>query len=366
MPVRESFSHSSAIKRLHVIGPPSWVVEEFRHGLERGSGGRNHPGRDDSWHISAHDGLSPVIDLTDGDGLWSSPGSLIALGDWRRRAGLPRPRVKAPPADVMARLPYSLTRHHIVVAHARDILSGQAFTGSPSPSWTFPDDLEQRPWSRVASGRVGGFRAARRTATDLRTALSESPGESLIEISENVEGLVEEWCAIVDPADAAVLACCGTCVHRRAGGADIITVFDGARFEASHRAAVMATASTIGATLRAILRPPPSQTPIGTSLRGSQGSGVDTATSPPPVSLLLAFRGGSPEPVVLEIDPVWCTTPYPFGPKGMNAFADAIRRCRVDASSSAEPFEWIPDPWMTREFARRYRGFPTPVGETHA
>ena len=80
------------------------------------------------------------------------------------------------------------------------------------------------------------------------------------------------------------------------------------------------------------------------------------------MSLLLGIPVNTATPVVLEIDPVWCTTPYPFGRDGMEAFVGAIARCRIDSSPAGDSvgdgsFVWVPDLWMTREFSRRYRGF---------
>ncbi|WP_152595819.1 hypothetical protein [Bifidobacterium mongoliense] len=129
---------------------------------------------------------------------------------------------------------------------------------------------------------------------------------------------------------------------------DVVTVFDRACFDSGHRKAVLdvaaATARTLARTLVA------------------ESAADDRHLPPPPVSLLLGILEDDATPVVLEIDPVWCTTPYPFGRKGMEAFVDAIARCRIDSSPAGDAvdddsFVWVPDPWMTREFSRRYRGF---------
>ena len=362
---------------LHVIGPPGWVAEEFRRGLAEG---RDRAPNGAVTNVVAHDGLSPVEDIGEEDAIWSSPGALIALDDWRRRHGLPPLQLTAPAADAITHLPYPLTRHRVLVARAGDIISGRAFDGTipgsppnascpadrPADPLSDDDDslsddspfsgsfsaLDERPWSRVASGRVSAFRAARRDVDELRRDLvrAHAPADSLIEVAGNVEGLVEEWCAVVDPATGTAVACSGACVHPTPGGMDVVTVFDGARFDSGHREAVLdaaaATARTLAPT-RAL----------------AAGSATDEhRIPPPPVSLLLGIPVDTATPVVLEIDPVWCTTPYPFGRDGMEAFVGAIARCRIDSSPAGDSvgdgsFVWVPDPWMTREFSRRYRGF---------
>ncbi|WP_314688106.1 hypothetical protein [uncultured Bifidobacterium sp.] len=358
-----------ATSTLHVIGPPGWVAGEFRRGLADLHGPADdrradHDAATAGARIVTHDGLSPARGISDGDAVWSSPGTLISLNDWRRRSGLPPLRLAAPAADAIARLPYPLTRHPTLVVRAGDVLAGHAFP-------VFPSDLGERPWSRVASGRVAGFRAARRDWDVLRRDLAHAhaPDDSLIELAGNVEGLVEEWCVVIDPAGETAAACSGACVHPTPGRMDVVTVFDGACFDPGRRQAALDVAEAAAGAL---------------DVAGRDGSSNDRPhPSPPPMSLLLGFADGSPAPAVLEIDPVWCTTPYPFGREGMKAFVDAIGLCRMapppdteeprtgghqadrddaggsyDERSHDDPFVWSPDPWMIREFSRRYRGFP--------
>lgn len=366
---------------LHVIGPPDWVAEEFRRGLEDGRDRMTEDGRR-SRRIIAHDGLSPAQEIGDADAVWCAPGTLIALDDWRRRCGLPPLPLAAPPADAITRLPYGLVRHRVLVAHAGDVLSGRAFPA-------FQPDLGERPWSRVASGRVGGFRAARRGMDELRSDLTRAhaPADSLIEVAGNVDGLVEEWCAVVKPSTGTTVACSGVCVHPTPGGMDVVTVFDGARFDPRHRRAVLDVAAATARALDAETAADWETSDVrGTGpIRAADeaGDAIDTfrrarpparrcRPAPPPMSLLLGFAQGEATPVVLEIDPVWCTTPYPFGREGMEAFVDAIARCRIvpqtdigripddpspDGGLHDDTFVWSPDPWMVREFSRRYRGF---------
>jgi hypothetical protein len=113
-------------------------------------------------------------------------------------------------------------------------------------------------------------------------------------------------------------------------------------------------------------------------------------------SILVAFRAESDLPIILEIDPVWCSTPYPYDAQGMRAFMESIAEARMlpsdchasvlsvsgdpgfqpqsisSSSHASHPhvpgdpataqrqgndFPFIPDPWMVARYANHYRSY---------
>ncbi|RBP97319.1 hypothetical protein CRD60_07530 [Bifidobacterium aemilianum] len=331
---------------LHVISPLPWVGQALRKLSDDveaagGPGANSREGLGSStaretmtpWTVIDHNGLEPVGGIGSHAAVWIAPGLLIALNDWRARGSLDPLTMQAPLTDWLPRLPQSLLGRTVINTRVADIRRWKELPASLGPL----------PWSRICQGRAEDFRAARRDASQLVRDLEAAPDNSLIELSEHLPDITEEWAILVNRGQ--VQASSGYCLHlptTTAGGQSIRTVFDGASFQESRKLAAEEAA-------RQLL----------------------TANDPGPATILMAFRASSDKPVVLEADPVWCSTPYPFGHSGLGAFAQAIADSRLSPASPSqtgnpgrglrEPSPYQPDPWMVQQFCRRYRGFKPPT-----
>ncbi|RBP99493.1 ATP-grasp domain-containing protein [Bifidobacterium xylocopae] len=269
-------------------------------------------------------------DLERSDAFWIAPGLLIASNTWLKAQDLPTLSPPSPSPHWLERLAQSAPE-----LSGRPVLTATAETIREWTAWPAP--LGERPWSQLAQGRVTAFRAARRTLTQLRNDLASAPSDSLIQLSGQVNGIGEEWRVVL--SDGQPVAASGYCIHSPAGSQRILSVFDGARFDPANRPAVMAAAR-----------------------RAAQATGLHYAT------IDLAFvPAGAPQPladqrpqawspVVMEADPLWCAAPYDYGPAGTAAFLDALAESESAPADATDP-PYAPDPWMVREFSRRYAAF---------
>ncbi|WEV47286.1 hypothetical protein OZX62_03120 [Bifidobacterium sp. ESL0690] len=295
----------------------------------------------DNWTATYDYGFEPAREITNTTAVWITADLLIANNAWRIRHGLSPLLFDAPAPDWIARLPRKLTQRNVVIVSVSEIRA-----------WNeLPEGLGERPWSQLSRGRVPEFRAARRNLGELQHDLSQAPENSLITINTHIDRIREEWCVIVSGGKAA--ASSGYCVHRSGDedSHDILTVFDGARFHDSYRAAAESAAT-----------------------QAAQASHLDNA------SIIVGFRdfienkmplppSAVPQPVIIEADPVWCTTPYPFQtPDEINAFLQAIADCRITQSddgtfkkrngqSVPESDIYVPDPWMVSHAEHQYDRF---------
>ena len=360
------------VHTLHVVSPQAWVGERIRAESRtdelRDHGQLRHLGDDAPWRIQLHDGLAPLHDFDEhSDALWISPGLLIALNEWRRLSGKPlsgKPQImlETPPADWIDHLPDELLGRSVLVVPAKLI-----------NDWhMLPPNLGERPWSRIHNGRVDAFPAARRDLTHLQAALkgdgvaAPAPANSLIELSAHIPDIHAEWSVLI--RDGQAVASSPYCIHQPAGSPRIITVFDHdvphsrcsgeaspdahaeTRFDERHRAEALKVAQL-----------------------AARSASIRTAC------MLVALREGRSEACVLEVDPVWCSSPLPYQhvedridschldgtehgqsrvashtSSGLGMFADAV----IDASHpSRSSATYVSDPWMTRSFARRYASY---------
>ncbi|WEV68908.1 hypothetical protein OZX73_06400 [Bifidobacterium sp. ESL0775] len=317
------------------------------------------------WNLACDYGFEPTQDIADNDAVWIAPDLLIALNAWRKRHDLAPLLFEAPPADWLSSLPIGLTGRKAVSA-----------TVSHIRSWTaFPEGLGERPWSQLGNGRVPEFRAARRTLAELQGDLRDAPDDSLISVNAHIPAIAEEWCVII--RDGVAAASCGYCVHPSLNpeSHDILTVFDGARFHETYRAIAEAKASAAAQS---------SHLGNASIIVGFQDTEAwrtpdkrNTPTITERVSDLSLFRTSSPSPAafILEVDPVWCTTPYPFRTVEENrsfleTIADSRVRQRDDGlfETSHGPTRTVPadnvyepDPWMIRHHIHRYDGVEKPA-----
>lgn len=320
-------------RTLHIVSPAQWIGEAVSNGLA---------GCRQQWDIAPHRGLEPPNDIAGKDAVWIAPGLLIALNAWLTSQGGEPILLEVPPWDWLERLPEPMLGRHAISACANDIRQWQRM----------PQQLGPRPWSQIANGRVSAFPAVRRDLRTLQAALGEAPSDSIIQISGHVEGIADEWFVLIH--QGGVAASSGYCIHLPTGGRIISTVFDGAAFPPEHRRAAESTALE-----------------AATFAHGDGAGGTGTA------GVLVAFSESREEPAVIELTPVWCSSPYPYDPAGMQRFLEAVAGARllcqpsrnraggaagaVVADLSGNPVEpdriFRPDPWMVREFAGRYRGF---------
>jgi hypothetical protein len=301
---------------LHVIDTGSWVSRSFEAYAAR---------HQDRLSVITHHALSPVTGMKPDDAVWTSPGALIAQNAWQTRKGLSPLVLEAPPTGWLASVPHDMLHRCARAAEVREILT-----------WTaFPEGLGDAPWSQLSGGRPLSFPAARRSLPDLQDALLDAPEASVIDISEHLESLTEEWYVVVHRD--LVAASSGYCIHEGAGSRRIRTVFDNAVFHDGFR-------------IRA----------EDAALRCARQTGLHTA------GMLIGFDPIHRTPSVLEADPVWCSAPYAYTDRQMGRFIDAIAQSRLEVRGSvaadhggrpASSSAYRPDPWMVRQFERRYRSF---------
>ncbi|WEV75847.1 hypothetical protein [Bifidobacterium sp. ESL0800] len=197
---------------------------------------------------------------------------------------------------------------------------------------------------------------------------------------------------------------CGYCVHRSLDedSHDVLTVFDGARFHESYRtiaesfatqaaqashldnaSIIVGFRNTSGVAKNAELAnaestdTEPANVTSGNTER-TNGKSEDPKSAntkpanaepanPEPVNPRLSIPGI--EPIIIEADPTWCTTPYPYETtEATNAFLKAISDSRIyktddgifknrNGQSVPATAVYAPDPWMARHAAHRYDRF---------
>lgn len=405
---------------LTVISPLSWVQEAFRGYFDKAhmtdssqsrmasarvNSKNNEPkptatsairpqsgNPTDYWKATYDYGFEPARGVGDDAAVWITPDLLIANNAWRERKGLPPLLFEAPAADWLETLPWEFTRRKVLTAPVSQIRS-----------WTkLPDGLGERPWSQLSGGRVPEFRAARRNLRELQDALRRAPDDSLITVNTHIDGIGEEWCVIVDGGKA--VESCGYCVHRSLDedSHDVLTVFDGARFHESYRtiaesfatqaaqashldnaSIIVGFRNTSGVAKNAELAnaestdTEPANVTSGNTER-TNGKSEDPKSAntkpanaepanPEPVNPRLSIPGI--EPIIIEADPTWCTTPYPYETtEATNAFLKAISDSRIyktddgifknrNGQSVPATAVYAPDPWMARHAAHRYDRF---------
>lgn len=334
-------SHSAIAQRL--VAPTSKPTKATQP-----ESGNSHGNRKDynqkttHWNVTYDYGFEPVRSIADNDAVWITADLLIAQNTWRARYGFPPILLEAPSADWLAKLPKSLTGRTVITTTVCEIRKWDKL----------PDGLGERPWSQLSLGRVPEFRAARRNLAELQHDLQDAPDDSLITVNAHVAGITEEWCVIIRNGQAVTSS--GYCVHLSPDedSHDILTVFDNAKFHDSYRALAESTATEAAQASH-----------LGNSsiLVGFRNT-TEQKSAP-------SYSAALPQALVLEADPVWCTTPYPYeSPKESDAFLDAIAdsRLRYDTDGTlknrvgdvvASTDVYSPDPWMVRYAAHRYDRF---------
>lgn len=334
-----------------------------------------------TWDFNHDNGLAPSRDLDDGDPVWITPNLLIALNAFRAAGNEEPIALEAPSNGWMGRLPADLLGRASMTTSVADILT-----------WThIPAGLGAEPWSQLDQGRVPEFRAARRDLATLRHDLAGAPADSAITVSAHIPGIIEEWCVIVHDGEA--VASCGYCVHLDADdGHGIATIFDGATFHEEYKGLVERTAeraarlgglgnaSVIVGFVPAAAKnecTPRHSHGISASPTNATANGPAAKLANEPASEFAGKatdrpsdnRAGEPAAYVIEADPVWCTTPYPFDSDAeIQGFLEAIADSRLardadgtyrhpDGRPAAAANVYSPDPWMLRLNHRRYLGF---------
>jgi hypothetical protein len=363
-------------KTLHVISPLGWIAEAFA--IPQDSAAADcAAGHILGWRIVQHSALEPARDLAD-DAIWIAPEALVSLNAWRERQDLEPLMFRAPRPDWPDLLPSDLSGRSMLIGTVAEIAAWHEF----------PAGLGPQPWSQLCNGRVAGFNAARRDLDAVQSVVSDAPAESNIMLSEHMPGISEEWNVLVRHGVAA--AASPYCLHTPPDSHAIVTVFD------------LPADGLYGTSESAYSQPdhpqlayPQSTHPQPESLQSAHPQFAYTqwhfhqryraiaaqaaeraaaATGTSDASMLIAFRAEGDAPIILEIDPVWCSTPYPYDTQGMHAFIESITEARMFPSArlvshphaldapatrqqqdSDSPF--IPDPWMVARYANRYRSY---------
>jgi hypothetical protein len=326
---------AAARQTLHVISPLSWIADAFEKPFIDESAHRANilaetdiPG----WRIVRHCALEPVEDIAGEDAVWIAPEILASLNAWRQQQSLVPLLLRAPSARWPERLSGKSAGRSMLIATAGLIRAWHAF----------PHSLGMQPWTQLGNGRADGFNAARRDLAALQLALSGAPANSRIVLSEHVPGIREEWNILVHRGTAA--AASPYCLHAPPDSHTVVTVFD-----LSQDVLFTASPAHFHHRYRTI------------ASRIAEQAAAETGTHD--ASMIIAFRNDEDAPIVLEIDPVWCATPYPYDATGMLAFMQAIADGRAgssahcsDSCGGSDPL-FEPDPWMAAQYAKRYLHF---------
>ncbi|WEV64545.1 hypothetical protein [Bifidobacterium sp. ESL0732] len=334
---------------LTIISPLSWVQEAFKEYF-----GKAHMSDNSHSNVAFDYGFEPACDLEEDSAVWITPDLLIANNVWRERNSLPALRFTAPAADWLATLPEELRGRTVITVPVSNIRA-----------WAeLPEGLSERPWSQLSRGRVPEFRAARRGLSELQQDLGDAPADSLITINTHIDGIKEEWCVIINHGKA--VASSGYCVHRSADeeSHDILTVFDEARFHDSYRT-IAESAATQAAQVSHL-----DNASIIVGFRETDGDmGNATSSTTKTGNCHSAISAAIPQLLIIEADPVWCTTPYTFETaQGIKAFLNAISDCRIienndgtfknrNGQRAPKADIYTPDPWMIRHAEHRYDRF---------
>ncbi|WEV71989.1 hypothetical protein [Bifidobacterium sp. ESL0790] len=336
---------------MRIICTLSWVQNAFEDYLDKchicGTAGlADASDSSDSWTLAHDNGLAPALDIKDSEGIWVTPDLLIALNEWRKAKGMEPLLFETPAAGWMSSLPFELLGRTTLTTSVADILS-----------WTrMPAELGEEPWSQLDQGRVPEFRAARRDLATLQHDLASAPLDSLVTVNGHIPGIAEEWCVIVHDGDA--VASCGYCVHLTPDSHEIATVFDRATFHGEYQQLAEQAASE-AARIGGL-----GDASIIVGFRAQKGRNKEEAQ----VQIQTRTRS-QPDTFIIEADPVWCTTPYPFETdRETRVFLNAIRDSRIlrqsdgtfrsaDGRAIPEANVYSPDPWMLQRNRRRYLGF---------
>ncbi|MFT8357325.1 MAG: hypothetical protein ABF780_07265 [Bifidobacterium aquikefiri] len=350
----QSISHGHTF---HIVADLQWIWDSFQGGAEQLSA---------QWQFKHDLGLWPIPHLDDKDALWIDPASLVANNAWLERQGQPPITLLAPPQDWIGGLSRLFLGREVVLRSVAEILDMDEFG----------DELGDRPWSQPNEGRISGFRAARRTLSQLKHDLrgntdhqsprdsalasadptSPAPLDSVLMLHGHLDGITEEW--MVAALDGKAFAASPYCIHcgnPSRGSTDseeIVTIFDlrdhscseDIHFDERHHQ------EALGIVADAL-----EQTHASNDFAGM---------------LNIAFRDKKP-PAILEISPLWCSGPYGFSAQELAMILKAIASSRIPPSASGqEGSRSIPCPdvsravtamkvfkpgrWMIEHYAQRY------------
>ncbi|MCI1673592.1 MAG: hypothetical protein LKI34_05185 [Bifidobacterium tibiigranuli] len=357
-------------KTLHVISPLGWIAEAFA--MTQISAAKDcAAGCIPGWRIVQHSTLEPARGLAD-DAIWIAPETLVSLNAWRERQDLEPLMFRAPRPDWPDLLPSDLSGQSMLIATVAEIAAWHEL----------PAGLGPQPWSQLCNGRVAGFNAARRDLDALQSAVSDAPTESNIMLSEHVPGISEEWNVLVHHGVAA--AASPYCLHAPPDSHAIVTVFDlpaDGLYGISESAYSQPDHPQLAHLQSTHPRPESLQSTYPhwhfhqryRAIAAQAAERAAAATGTRDASMLIAFRAERDAPIILEIDPVWCSTPYPYDAQGMHAFMESIAEARLLPSARHIPRPYaldnpaieqqesdslfIPDPWMVARYANRYRSY---------
>lgn len=304
---------SRTLKTCQVVCPQTWVSDTMSATIAQN--------KQTTWKITACNGLTPIADLGRSDSLWISPGLLIAHEHWLTACGQKTLNLPAPSPYWLSQLFHNapeLTRRVVMTVTSQEINSWKQL----------PDAVGNQPWTQLAQGRVSAFQAARRSLPQLQDSLKQAPANSLIQLSEDLDDISEEWRIVI--ANGHSVAVSGYCIHQPVGSQHVLSVFDGAQFSSVNRAVAIQTAE-----------------------RAAAISGLQYAT----LDIAFIKINGTDEPTVLEINPLWCSAAYDYGTKGMEQFLNALADSQNTTGASRTESTWQPDPWMVQEFCHRYDSY---------
>lgn len=334
----------------HIVTDLQWIWDIFQAGASRLA---------DHWQFKHDLGLWPIPHLDAHDAVWIEPASLVAHNALFELHGQEPIALLTPRELLLESFNRQFLGRTVMSCSVEDIRVMNHY----------PNNVGNNPWSQPAEGRISGFRAARRSLEQLQSDLLQAPQESLILLQQHVPEITEEW--MVPVASGDVFAASPYCIHieenTNATHAEaIVTIFDIAakrndsptpigvannreydghmRFDCAHGAEAMRLTHA--------------------ALMMSEISDKVTAM------VNVAFRREQP-PIILEISPIWCSSPYGLSACDQARMLQAVAASRVSAQNiheydtstlSEHPSHndgkamriFRPGPWMRQHYAHRY------------
>lgn len=302
--------------KLHVISQLSWIGEVWLSST-------NTMRLD--WTICLHNGFEPAADIQPTDAVWITPGLLVAQNSWLASNKQPQILLRVPPKHWVSSLNAEFLGRTISNHTVQEIRNWH----------DIPPEFGDEPWSQVSEGRAQTFPAAQRNLSTLQAALTGFDHDLNIQLSEHIPDIEEEWAVCVH--NNQVIASSGYCVHTPAGSRIITTVFDNVQFDESHRELAQKLVE-----------------------QATHTSALDTGV------VIVAFRQSSSVPIIIEVSPVWCSSPYRYGERTervLTAIAESrvLQQDGVYRTSAGQPVSeqevYRADSPTRASYSRRFQSF---------
>ncbi|MDF7665344.1 hypothetical protein [Bifidobacterium sp. ESL0745] len=383
------------------------------------------------WNVTYDYGFEPIHAIKADDVIWITADLLIAQNTWRARHSLPPILLEAPSADWLASLPKTLTGRTVITTTVSEIRKWDKLpNGLGERPWS-QLSLGRVPEFRAAQRSLTELQRDLRDAPDdssitVNTHVADITEEWCVIIRNGQAVASSGYCVHLSPdedshdiltvfdnakfhdsyraiaestATAAAQASqlCDASIlvgFRNTNVADegitdqplnanpndsqpkkLVVEKSAVKKSTAERSAAESSStntqsliSTLQGTEDARQFPissPQEQQPVQQSPMMSHSSTLSLQPQEPVPSSSAEL----PEALILEADPVWCTTPYPYETlEETNAFLDAIAdaRLRQDADGTLRnqlgnviaPVDvYSSDPWMVRHAAHRYDRF---------